>query len=384
MASAAVLLTLWGRRAGNPIQAATVPTFSIRSISPMNRARAFATATTLTNGLVLIAGGIDSDYNYLPAAELYDPRSQRFMVLGQMTTARASHSATLLPNGQVLQAGGVICTAGNCSYLASAEVFDPVTRRFSPVGTMIEARANHRAILLNDGTVLLAGGRGKDPLASAEIYDPGSGRFTAVGAMGSARFLHTATLLQDGEVLVAGGRGCLDECDHNSASASAELYNPATHEFSATGRMTESRILHTAALAGDGRVLITGGRSCVGDCEGDRTLQNSELYDPAARTFIPAASMSAARASHIAVALPDGQVLIYGGSNCTRRAGCQYLASGEIFAPASGLFIPAGSGSVAGVNSVAALVSSQQVLIAGGRLRGTIFNGAELFSFSGN
>jgi hypothetical protein len=387
MVSAAVVLTLWGvrpRRAGNSIQAATIPSYTLRSISPMNHARVFATATTLTTGLVLVAGGIDSGYNYLPTAELYDPRRQKFMMLGQMTTARASHSATLLPDGQVFLAGGVICSAGNCGYLASAEIFDPVTQRFSAVGSMIEARAKHTATLLNDGTVLLAGGRSKDPLASAEIYDPGSGRFTAAEAMGSARFLHTATLLQDGEVLVAGGRGCSGECDDNSASASAELYDPGTRKFSPTGPMTEGRILHTATLAGDGRVLIAGGRSCVGDCEGDKTLQNTELYDPTTRTFTPAANMTAARASHIAVALPDGQIFIYGGSNCTRRAGCQYLGSGEVFAPESGAFIPAGSGTIAGVNSVAALVSSQQVLIAGGRIRGTIFNGAELFSLSGN
>src|SRR5271166_5531977 len=81
---AALALTLWGarpRRAGNPIQAATIPPYTMRSISPMNHARAFATATTLTNGLILIAGGIDSGYNYLPTAEIFDPRSQRFMVL---------------------------------------------------------------------------------------------------------------------------------------------------------------------------------------------------------------------------------------------------------------------------------------------------------------
>jgi Galactose oxidase, central domain len=387
--AAAVALTFWGarlRHAVSPIQAATVPSYKIRSVSPMNHGRAFTTATTLGTGIVLVTGGIDPQHNYLPTAELFDPRSQKFMVLGQMTTARASHSATLLANGQVLIAGGVDCAAGECSYLASAEIFDPGTRRFSPIAGMTVARANHTATLLNDGTVLIAGGVAKDdPMAGAEIYNPVSGRFTSVGPMGSARFLHTATLLGNGQVLIAGGRGCADECDDNWASGTAELYDPTTRKFSPTvGPMTQTRILQTATLASDGRVLIAGGRACIADCEGDKTLQNTEIYDPTSKTFSPGANMNAARAAHTAIAMPNGQIFIYGGSNCTRRSGCQYLASAEVYAPDTGTFIPAGSGSVAGANCVAALVSSQQILIAGGRNRGNILNAAELFSFSGS
>ena len=383
--SAAVALILVGarpQRTGNAVQAATTPSFNMKSVSSMSHARAFATATTLTTGMVLITGGLDSGYNYLPTAELYDPTSQKFMVLGNMTTPRVAHSATLLPNGQVLLAGGVICSAGQCGYLASAEIFDPVARRFSAVGSMIAARANHTATLLSDGTVLFAGGNSTDALATAEIYDPGTRRFSAAGAMSSPRFFHTATLLQDGAVLVAGGRGCADECNDNSAGASAELYDPGTRRFSLTGSMSEGRILHTATLVNDGQVLITGGRACVGDCEGDRTLQNTELYDPSTQTFNPGPDMTAARASHIAVAMPSGQIFIYGGSTCSRRAGCQYLNSGEIFAPNTGAFVAAGNGSVAGPNIVAALIASQQILIAGGRVKGTIGSGAELFTLN--
>lgn len=79
-------------------------------------------------------------------------------------------------------------------------------------------RVGHRATLLNDGKVLLAGG--SDALGSsstAELFDPASGSFTPTGSMGIARAGHTATLLLDGKVLVAGGGGF-------SALATAELY----------------------------------------------------------------------------------------------------------------------------------------------------------------
>lgn len=145
-----------------------------------------------------------------------------------MTTALTSHSATLLANGQLLFAGGVICSADDCSYLASAEIFNPVTRRFAAVGKMIGARDSHTATLLTDGTVLLAGGRSTDALSTVEIYNPDTGRFTAAGAMGAPRFFHTATLLADGQLLFAGGRcGAPDASISTAAKSSRQPPTPS-------------------------------------------------------------------------------------------------------------------------------------------------------------
>src|SRR5262249_8450935 len=136
---------------------------------------------------------------------------------------------------------------------------------FTPTGDMTTQRMGHTATLLTNGNVLIAGGSttflGAPSWASAELYDPLTGKFALVGSMTTPPRGHTATLLPDGKLLIAGGSASGGDGSGKAFLASAELYDPSTSTFSATGAMTMPRQGHTATLLNNGKVLITGGES---------------------------------------------------------------------------------------------------------------------------
>src|SRR5213076_2153914 len=137
--------------------------------------------------------------------------------------------------------------------------------------------------------------------------DPASGTWSATGSLASARAGqpsgHTATLLPNGKVLVAGGG------DINGIRASAELYDPASGTWSATGSLATARSGHTATLLPNGKVLVAGGYVSVGDPYGEfftiTFFASAELFDPASGTWRATGSLATARDYHTATLLPN-------------------------------------------------------------------------------
>jgi N-acetylneuraminic acid mutarotase len=205
------------------------------------------------------------------------------------------------------------------------------------------ARLEHTATLLADGRVLVAGGQGESTtdnptgLASAELYDPASGTFSPTGPMAGKRVLHTATLLADGRVLVTGGAQTL-LVGAGFPLASGEIYDPKSGTFSPTGSMATARVGDTATLLADGRVFVAGGEDVPNaEVVSAKMLASAELYDPKTGMFSPTASMSVGRAGQTATPLADGRVLLAGGVEAVTATGPgPFLASAELFDPKTG------------------------------------------------
>ncbi len=266
----------------------------------MTFATAFASATLLANGQVLIAGSLTADiyepqtgtftaignhgnniatllgdgrvlfivtdYDSKNRTEIFDPTSGTFTTSGTSVTGQIGGYATLLPNGQVLVAGGFMDYSPSPDYMvhANPELYDPVTGTFSATGSFATTgRASFyvsggpdisAVVRLADGRVLFAG----KPVS--EVYDPVSGTFSLTGVMttpsGDYISGRTATLLTNGKVLLTGG-----EHEDYGRFANAEIYDPVTGIFTPTGMMSRARDNHTATLLSDGTVLIAGGES---------------------------------------------------------------------------------------------------------------------------
>jgi hypothetical protein len=244
-------------------------TFSLTGT--MVSARVYHTATPLADGTVLIAGGIDSKGNILASAEIYNPATGTFAAAGAMSAPRFGHTAALLSNGEVLIAGGESLQANATVDLATAELYNPATGKFTPTGNLVIGRESAIAVTLNNGTVLVAGGYQYPTgfLQEAEIYDPTKATFTTAGSMGTPRNLHSAALLGDGTVLVVGGG------DGSTVLASAEIYSPSTGQFSSTWTMPEARMLTAATTLSNGSVLVSGGEGISGVTD---LLASAEVY----------------------------------------------------------------------------------------------------------
>jgi hypothetical protein len=284
----------------------------------MTVGREGAAGVRLPDGKVLIAGGVgapqQADEMLQKSAEVFDPATRTFRkVAGTLSSARQPNAGVLLdrgPNaGKVLIAGGFDANGPT----TTVDLYDPTMESFAPGAYPMSApRSVAVVVRLNDGRVLFTGGEAgapgsPKPLATADLYDPATGRFTPL-SMTSTRASHSAVVLPDGKVLVAGGQD-----DHFNPLATAELFDPATNTFApASMNLPAARTYVGAALLPSGKALLAGGFSMGGDAT------HGEIYDPMTSVFsLTASPLSQARAIPSVTRLNDGRVLIAGGQAST-------------------------------------------------------------------
>jgi N-acetylneuraminic acid mutarotase len=221
--------------------------------------------------------------------------------------------ATLLPDGRVL------AVYGKNSALRSRS--DDTWTALTPFDG---ETAGGRLIALADGQALLAGGVPSTMLNNpfsltkqVRRFDPAKNVWTKEADMPTGRAAHTMTALADGRVLVVGGVvSGLSPRQPATTVGQVEIYDPATKSWTATAPLAQPRFGHTATLLPDGRVLVVGGsvsKTVNSENAGSETLGSVEIYSPATGRWEFATPLTTPRSGHTATTLLDGTVLIVGG-----------------------------------------------------------------------
>jgi hypothetical protein len=417
----------------DPTSSSTSAWTMTRLGSLTNQPRAGHTATLLPNGTVLIAGSSTS--SAAATAETFDPATGAFtattgnMIGGYVslpspnTTGRQSHAAIVLTTGS--NAGKVLITGGsNGSAQGEAqggELYDPVARTFSQfvtgailVAPMNVGRNGHNLVPLTDGTIMALGGNPSGGTfggtASTETYDPVNNTWSLIGA--PARNNATLTLIPNssnallpGKLMLVGGqneRAGTDKltnpsctptpaipCVNLSVSATAHIYDIAAGTWTNAASMANARWNHAAVLItkdGKRQLLVAGGIGT--NSPSPNVLNTAELYDPSTDTWSPAGTLNVARQSFGMIELPNGKVLIMGGSSTSNPN--PTIGSSEIYDPATNTWAfttdSTSTQTTLSENKTAItpiLLKTGMVVVAGGSIDSSTFSSAvELFDYT--
>lgn len=271
----------------------------------------------LPGDLLLIAGGIPPfpQESHVPRTIVYDRAQNRWLTNPDWPEARAGATLTLLADGRVLLAGGLVQPAAPPGepvpepvLPAAARLLNAQRTAWVTSGEMVTPRWSHAAVRLADGRVLVSGGiADRTALDSAEIHDPQAGSWQPTGSLVAGRFGHRQLLLGDGRVFTVGNRLTAPV---PFFASSAQVWSPATGEFSETVPMQVPRAEAALARLADGRVLVAGG----GPDSGGQRDRSAEVYQPTTGTFTRVADMNLGRQGAWAVTLPNGRVLVAGGT----------------------------------------------------------------------
>jgi MYXO-CTERM domain-containing protein len=228
-----------------------------------------ATLTLLASGKVLLAGGLDTS-GTTTYATVYDPAANSWTpTVVPMTRGRTYHEAVPLSDGRVLVIGGLTMGSGGDTVLSDCEIYDPGGNSWSASAPMDYARVAHRAVRLADGRVMVAGGDNYagDAVAITEIFSPETKAWTPAGEMLNPRLMFGMQRLPSGHVLAVGGTLSGEVLD------SAELFDPVTEGWAPTQPLAEARRFPETAVLDDGTVLVLGGAG-----SSDNTLATAERF----------------------------------------------------------------------------------------------------------
>jgi N-acetylneuraminic acid mutarotase len=328
---------------------------------PMNVNRSFSAVTTLTNGSVLVAGGYAGTVanSSLASAEMYNPVTNKWTMVANMLVGAAGARSVLLSNGNVLVAGGL----GNSGILTTCQLYDPSTNTWSLTGNLTQATFDEQIITLNNGNVLVVGGdfSGGENNAT-QIYNPNGGTWSDAAPQPIARADMIVVKLTDGNVLVAGGHTAY------APTLLSEIYDPTTNTWNQTASLVVPGGDSGGVMLQNGDVLMVGGYTPYNDSENTfQYLYTAQIFNPTADNWTMTGDLNFPRGEIglSTVVLNNGEVLVPGG-NYQPETGQN---TAELYNPSTGTWSMAGVMSVPhGSGTMAVLLDNGKVLVFGGLL----------------
>jgi hypothetical protein len=228
---------------------------------------------------------------------------------------------------------------------------------WNSAGNMTRLRWLAAATLLQNGKVLVSGGEtnGFVTTATAELYDPVTRTWAATGSMQSPRRQHRSLRLPNGNAMVSGGT----ESTTFFVWATTERYDSSSGTWAPLATMAHQRWQHTVTLLSTGNVLVAGGTLSQ--------TPKAELYNPSTNVFSPTTDMLSVQQGHTATLLNNGRVLVVGNDPSPSEIHAQ------IYNPTNATWTATSPVAVRRMNHTATLLANGTVLVAGGMWPGGQF-----------
>jgi Galactose oxidase-like, Early set domain len=261
--------------------------------------------TLMADGRVFIAGGHVADYVGFNRAVIYDAEANTFTSVPNMNKGRWYPTTTVLPNGDILVVSGDVNGSTNANSLPQVFQMSSKTWR-SLTSAQLVLPLYPLMFVAPNGEVFYAG----NSSTSRYLNTSGTGSWTKVASTNfSSRDYGPGVMYDVGKLLIVGGD------DPPTATAEIIDLTAAAPAWKFTGSMHYKRRQHNAVVMPDGKVLIVGGSKGSGFDDASAPVYPSEIWDPATGTFTIVASISKYRGYHsTALLLPDGRILSAGGN----------------------------------------------------------------------
>lgn len=249
---------------------------SITPASPMSFARWYPTATTLPNGEILVAGGIDGAGNVSVAPEIYSPTQNAWRTLfgaADENVFNDRESRWWYPRHWVAPNGKIFGLAGSLAYYLDPEGDGDIEMVSHP--GMSARDYTSTGVMYRPGMILQVGGRAANGAVVIDINgNEPTFREVAPPVAGGRESWSNVVVLPDGSVLLTGGGA--DENELDGATLTPELWDPNTETWTALPDFKLARLYHsTTLLLPDGRVFMGGGGA-----PGPLTNTNAEIFTP--------------------------------------------------------------------------------------------------------